>query len=216
MQIIFIHGLWRTPLSFTSLSGRLKRQGHTPHFFFYHVALERFDHIARRYVKFIRAKTGGRPYAVVAHSLGGIITRVALPHLADCPPRHLIMLTPPNHPVTLGYVFKNVPFYRLVMGDSGQKITCPEFYRHLALPTVPTTVIAATDGFYGPLSPFGDEVNDGAVLLAETRLPGVQASYVVPGLHTWMLHSRPVGELVAQVLATVEPFPPPAGPTRPA
>ena len=219
MEIIFIHGVWRTPLSFTSLSRWVKQLGHTPHRFFYHVALEPFDHIVARYLKFIRAKTANRPYVIVAHSLGGIITRAALPHLAGHPPRHLLMLTPPNQPVTLGFVFRTAPFYRWVMGDSGQKIISPEFYRQLPLPLGPTTIITAPGGFYGPLAPFGDEVNDGVVTLTETHLPGAQTSYLVPGLHTWMLHTRPVGELVAEVLAKVqlefEAAPPSAVPTRP-
>src|SRR5262245_44302098 len=101
MHVILIHGQGRSPLAMIRLGRRLARQGHQVHYFGYAVFAERFDKIVQRYIKTIRTETKGQPYAIVGHSLGGIITRAALPQLADHPPEHLVMLAPPNHPAAV-------------------------------------------------------------------------------------------------------------------
>src|SRR5690348_17321649 len=101
MRLLLIHGMGRSPLSLALLGRRLARHDHTVHYFGYAAFLESFDQIVSRLVAAIRAAAGSRPYALIGHSLGGILARAALPALADIPPRYLVMLAPPNQPPLL-------------------------------------------------------------------------------------------------------------------
>jgi esterase/lipase len=96
MRLLLIHGLSRTPRSLALLGRRLSRQGHNVRYFGYVVFRESFDQIAGRLVASICAADDSHPYALIGHSLGGILARAALPALAHIPPRHLAMLAPPN------------------------------------------------------------------------------------------------------------------------
>jgi hypothetical protein len=142
MRIILIHGQGRTPLAMSLLGWRLNRQRYKIHYFGYATPTETFEAITQRLVRFIGRKIGPRPYAIVAHSLGGIITRASLPYLDNNPPRHLVMLAPPNQPALIAKKARANALYRLVTRDCGRKLSDEAFYQTLPLPTVPTTIIA--------------------------------------------------------------------------
>ena len=82
MHLILIHGQGRTPLSMIWLARRLRRQGHQVHYFGYLPLAQSFETIVNNFIQTIEAKTGGQSYVIVSHSLGGIISRAALPRLA--------------------------------------------------------------------------------------------------------------------------------------
>src|SRR3954469_6129068 len=100
MQVILIHGMGRTALSMLRLGRAIRRAGHPVHLFGYVAAVEPFARIADR-ARRECARLGARgPYAIVGHSLGGLLARVALAGApASFPlPRHLMMLGTPHHP----------------------------------------------------------------------------------------------------------------------
>ena len=158
MQVLLIHGLARTPLSLLGLARDLRRAGHRTELVAYSGALESFPRIIAR----VRHRLGmaaarGAPYAVVGHSLGGLIVRAALdPWPADRPlPRHVVMLgTPSRVPRLARRLHRGWP-YRLVNGVCGQLLAEPVFFARLPRPAVPTTVIAGTKSWPRALSPFG-------------------------------------------------------------
>jgi surfactin synthase thioesterase subunit len=78
MQILLIHGLARTSFSLASLEGYLKQSGYSTEHFGYFAFAENFDHIVERLRQKLAAIAQQGPYAVVAHSLGGVLTRAAL------------------------------------------------------------------------------------------------------------------------------------------
>src|SRR3954447_18368773 len=98
MQVLLIHGMGRTALSMVRLAREVRRAGHPVRLLGYVAAVEPFARIVHRVREnFVKAGTAG-PYAVVGHSLGGLLARVAL---GECPsdfpaPLHLIMLGTPN------------------------------------------------------------------------------------------------------------------------
>jgi pimeloyl-ACP methyl ester carboxylesterase len=201
MRIVLIHGQGRTPLAMSLLGWRLNRQRYKIHYFGYATPTETFEAITQRLVRFIGRKIGPRPYAIVAHSLGGIITRASLPYLDNNPPRHLVMLAPPNQPALIAKKARANALYRLVTRDCGRKLSDEAFYQTLPLPTVPTTIIAGTKGLSGRFSPFGKQANDTILSVPETRLGEGYEVILVPASHSFIMNSKQVTEVVLDRLA---------------
>jgi hypothetical protein len=202
VHLILVHGMGRTALSLLWLGRRLRRDGHSVEHLGYVAAVERFaDICARVRGRLVAAAAREAHYAVLGHSLGGLVLRAAL---ADDPPlhpapTHLIMLGTPNQSPRLARRFARWWPYRLVNGEPGQLLAQPSFYAALPGPTVPTTIIVGTGGFRGRWSPFGGDVNDGVVAAEEARLPGA-AVIELPVRHTFMMNDRRVIETIRRVL----------------
>ena len=200
MKVLLIHGQGRTWLSMLLLGWRLKRQGYAVCYFRYMTWLESFDKITHRFVQTLGAKMGDQLYVIIGHSLGNIITRSSLPRLTCSPPRHLIMLAPPNQPPLLGKIFKSNLIYRLFTKDCGQKVADDAFYGQLPCPTIPTTIIAGTRGLPKFLSPFAGEPNDMILAVSETRLEGLAEPVLVRASHPFIMNSKQVVEIIYSVL----------------
>lgn len=199
MHIVLIHGQGRTPLSMSWLGRRLHRQGYQIHYFGYTTFAQSFDSIVSRFSQTVRAKTAGQPYAIVSHSLGGIITRAALPHLADHLPQHLVMLAPPNQPAALARRMRAFPPYCWFTQDCGQKLADETFYQSLPRPAVPTTIIAGTRGWPAWLTFFKGRPNDLVLTVDETRLEGCP-QFLVHAVHPLIMNSKEVSQFVLDIL----------------
>lgn len=207
MRVFLIHGMARTPVSMWLLKRRLERQGHVCSPFGYSVILSDLDRITERFIERVRQDleqdraAGSRDppsYAVVGHSLGNVITRLASPRL---PPgfRGFIMLAPPNRPPVIARALISNPLFRALTRDAGRKLIDESFFDELPMPDVPALVIAGTRGPRAPWLPFGGEPNDAILRVAETRLAGVP-SIEVPGMHTFVMNRRDVFEAVRDFL----------------
>jgi pimeloyl-ACP methyl ester carboxylesterase len=204
MRVILVHGLARTPLSLVGLARDLRRSGHQTELVAYSGALESYAGIVARVRRRLEAAAAGAaPYAVVGHSLGGLIVRAALDRWPPrrALPRHLIMLGTPNRLPRLARRFHRWWPYRLVNGQCGQLLAEPTFFAGLPRPPVPTTVIAGTKGWPRALSLFGDVPNDGVIAVEETRLDGAAPVIEVSASHTFMMNNRQVRATVRAVLA---------------
>jgi pimeloyl-ACP methyl ester carboxylesterase len=196
---LLVHGLGRTPVSMFPLAGAVRRAGLRTHFFGYSCTLEPFDRIVNRLVHTLNRLS---PRVVVAHSLGGLLTRMALSQVKQLPDR-LIMLGTPNHPPRLAaYFWKWMPF-RVFAGTAGRFLASPAEYERLPIPAVPCMVIAGTAGPVGKLSPFGMEPNDGVVAVGETELAGAEL-VLVPAWHTWMMAHPLVHQVVCSLRERVK------------
>jgi len=197
MNMMLIHGQGRTPLAMVILGWRLRP--YRVSYFGYACFAQSLERTVARFVETIRQKMAGKPYLIVGHSLGGIIARASLPYLTDLPPRHLVMLAPPNQPPRLAKQMRAKLFYRLLTGDCGQKLADNGFYECLPLPTIPTTIIAGTRGFHGSSSPFGDEPNDMVLSVSETRL-GVNANLILlPVSHPFIMNSPEAARIILEI-----------------
>ena len=204
MRVLLIHGLARTPLSLLGLARDLRRAGHHTELVAYSGAFESYAHIVDRVRRRLdQAARGVEPYAVVGHSLGGLIVRGALDAWpADrALPRHLIMLGTPNHVPRLARRFQRCWPYRLVNGECGRLLTDAGFFARLPRPPVPTTVIAGTKGWPRPLSLFDGLANDGVVAVEEARLDSPASLIELRASHTFMMNNRQVRAVVRELLA---------------
>ena len=204
MNIILIHGQGRSPLSMGLLGWRLSRQWYTVHYFGYASYFQMFDDIVARFVRTIRNDIGDEPYAIISHSLGGIVARAALPALTENLPRHLVMLAPPNQPARIAKLMRSNAVYRWITWDCGQKLADDDFYANLPIPAVPTTIIAGTKPVGGVWQQtiFGREaeVNDGILSVRETQLADAFEVISVSSRHGFIMNSKEVADIVMVVL----------------
>ncbi|MEM7759784.1 MAG: alpha/beta hydrolase [Cyanobacteria bacterium P01_A01_bin.40] len=199
MKILLIHGLSRTPLSLLGLEQSLQQTGLTTEQFSYFAVTETFDRIVERLRVRLQALADRGAYGIVAHSLGGILARVALGVGSIALPRHIVMLGTPNQlPRLAPHAWQLLPPFRWWTGQCGYNLTKPEFFASLPILKSPYTIVAGTGGHRGFLSPFGDELNDGIVALQETRVSDRDRLIQLPVLHTFMMNHPQVHKVVKQ------------------
>jgi len=188
VRVLLAHGLWRSPLSVARLARELRRSGHRPVRFGYVGAAEQYERIVARLVRRLELLARDGDYAVVGHSMGGLLLRAALPRVQGPPPRHLLMLGTPNRPPRLAQRLGPRWPYRRLTGECGGLLASPAYYAALPEPAVPYTVIAGTRGPRGRWSPFGDEPNDGVVAVSETRVRDDDPVVLVRATHTFLMN----------------------------
>lgn len=196
MEVLLVHGLGRTPLSMALLAWSLAREGHRPRVFGYLAAAEPHERIVERLAARLRGMAArDEEVGLVGHSLGGLLLREALAQAPELKVRHAIMLGTPNQPSRIAARLRGRLFFRVLTGESGQRLGDPAAYEALPPIRVDCTLVAGTAGPRGRLSPFGDTPNDGVVALPETAL-GEAKPHTLPVLHTFMMNSPEVRELI--------------------
>jgi alpha-beta hydrolase superfamily lysophospholipase len=206
-RVFLIHGMGRTPASMWVLDRRLRGAGYRPSLFGYFVTVSDLEEIAGRFAAHVGrvvaadaersgAETG---YAVVSHSLGGVVARLAAPRL---PPglSCCVMLAPPNRPPAAARALAENPVFRLLTQDAGRKINDPEFFAGLPVPEVPLLVVAGTRGPRAAWLPHGGRPNDSVLQVDETRLEGA-ATVTVHGVHTFLMNRKDVFDAVRSFFA---------------
>ncbi|MDJ0747500.1 MAG: alpha/beta hydrolase [Xenococcaceae cyanobacterium MO_167.B27] len=200
MKILLIHGLSRTPLSLLTLEWHLQQTGWETEQFGYIALTETFDRIVERLRVSLRALASQRSYGIVAHSMGGLLTRSALGFSSIELPKHIVMLGTPNQPPRLAPYAWRLPPFRWWTGQCGLNLTNPGFFASLPLIESNYTIVAGTGGPRGFWSPFGDEPNDGIVALSETQLGEPSRVVQLPVMHTFMMNDSRVQKTVVQAL----------------
>ena len=201
MKILLIHGLSRTPLSLMNLEWYLQQTGKTTEHFSYLAVTETFDRIVARLRIRLQQLASQGSYGIVAHSLGGLLTRAALGLGSIKLPEHIVMLGTPNQLPRLAPLAWRLPPFRWWTGQCGFNLTDPNFFASLPKIQSPYTIVAGTGGIRGFLSPFGDEPNDGIVALSETRLSHRDRLVQFPVMHTFMMNHPNVQKIVGQAFA---------------
>lgn len=200
MKILLIHGLSRTSLSLLRLEWSLKKEGWATEQFNYLAVTETFDQIVDRLrvrLQVLASQSQGA-YGIVAHSLGGLLVRVALGSGCLVMPRHIVMLGTPNQLPRLALHAWKIPPFRWWTGQCGLNLTQAEFFTSLPKLESSYTIVAGTAGWRGLLSPFGDELNDGIVAVKETKIDDRDRLIQLPVLHTFMMNDSIVQQTVTQ------------------
>jgi hypothetical protein len=201
MKLLLIHGLSRTPFSLLMLERRLQDAGWTTEHFAYAAVLESYDQIVERLRSRLATIASQDSYGIVAHSLGGLLTRSALGQMRSILPKHVVMLGTPNRQPRLATFANQIPLFQWWTGQCGANLADPAFFAGLPDLESPYTIIAGTRGFQGAWSPFGTDVNDGIVALNETYLSSCDRVITFPVYHTFMMNDPRIQETVVQALA---------------
>jgi hypothetical protein len=204
MNLLLVHGLWRTPLSLLALVHRLRRWGYRTEQFGYAAIAQRYDSIVASLVDRLERLAAAAPYAVIGHSLGGVLLRSAIPRVTGTAPQHLVMLGTPNRLPHLARVLGSYAIYRGLMGECGANLASPAFYAGLPVPKIPYTIVAGTAGPRGRWSPFGQEPNDRIVAVGETRIRDEDPITMLPVTHTFMMNDARVQAVIRQSLGPLD------------
>jgi len=200
MKILLIHGLSRSPASLAGLAWRLRDIGWHTESFGYAAFWESFDQIVARLRDTLQMLGDREPYSIVAHSLGGLITRAALASETIPPPAQVVMLGTPNQRPRLAPLAWNLLPFQWFTGQCGFNLTRADFFAQLPPLRSPYTIVAGTGGPRGWLSPFGEEANDGIVAVEETRLSVRDRLIQLPVEHTFMMNDPAVQSWVVRAL----------------
>lgn len=180
------------------LARRLRAAGHEPSAFGYSVTRDALDRIAERFVVHVDDnRAAGQGFAVIGHSLGNVITRMALPALGEL--SRFVMLAPPNRPPVMAQSLAGNPVFRALTRDAGSKLVDEEFFRQLPMPQAPTLIVAGTRGPKARWLPLAGQASDGVVGVEEARLPGVPL-VEVSAIHTFIMNDAEVARLTLRFL----------------
>lgn len=199
MRVYLVHGMGRSPASMLLLGRRLASVGFEPKYFGYFVSRRSLDAIAREFTRFVESHEDGTTrYAIVGHSLGGIIARLAGPRL-PVGFEKLVMLGPPNRSPSLARALRGNPVFKALTRDAGSRLADPAFLASLPRTTVPTLVIAGDSFPSLPLHPHRGEASDGVVSVNETFLEGA-TSLRVPAIHTFLMNDASAARAISRFL----------------
>jgi len=193
--------LGRTPVSLFGLASALRRAGHHTRFFGYSPTFESLPRIVRRLTDLLRPLgTSGRPIGLVGHSLGGLLLRLALDRAGKIRIHHFVMLGTPNHGSQMARQASRWLLFRLLTRECGRFLAAPGEFDTIPPPHVPSTVIAGTGGPLGRFWPFGRELNDGIVSVAEATIDA-QSTTTVEAFHSFLMDSPQVRARVIAAFA---------------
>jgi hypothetical protein len=202
MDVVLVHGMGRTPLSMLLLRYRLRKAGHQVYLFGYLPTFERLAGACTRLEDLVARKVGSNAYALVGHSLGSVIIRHALGKL-DQPPAACFLLAPPMLACQAAKFFSRFYLYRRLTGEMGQLLADDRFMQQL--PLLPSTKIyAGTGGPRAAWLPFGRDLNDGILSLAEATGSAAVAVLEVPSMHTLIMNSKRVFADIAHELSWLD------------
>jgi pimeloyl-ACP methyl ester carboxylesterase len=193
MRVLLLHGLWMRAFALRQLAQRLQQGGFTVATFDYpsvsggpDVAL---PELARRMQ---------RADAVVAHSLGGLMTLETLRAHADLPVQRVVCLGSPLRGSGAARTLSKAPVASWTVGRSAQLLCrgCEPWAG-----SAQVGMIAGTKpvGLGGLVARFA-EPHDGTVAVSETRLEGLADHVELDASHTGLVFSPRAAALTIQFL----------------
>lgn len=158
-----------TPFDCAPTFLRLRRLGYRTSTFSYFSSFQSLDSIKMRLLNRFAETASEGEYAVIGHSLGGILVRDILMKLPAeiAQPKHLFLLGSPMIATQMNRRLSKFAVYRLLFGQCGQLVASEERMKAIGTPPIPTTCVVGTKGFSTRRMPLEKRPNDGIVLESE-------------------------------------------------
>jgi pimeloyl-ACP methyl ester carboxylesterase len=190
--VVLLHGIARTPRGFRRMQGALETSGFATLNLGYESRSQPLEALAEAIhpsiTRFAEQVEG--PIHFVAHSMGGLLTRVYLARYRPSRLGRVVMLGTPNQGSEIADLLKNLKLYRAYFGPAGQQLTTARHQTQKArLPSVdyPVGVIAGNRSVYPVSSAFVlPRPNDGRVSVENTKLEGMTDHLVIGASHPWL------------------------------
>lgn len=198
MNILLVHGMGRTPLSWWPILLRLRAAGLTTNSFAYSTAFQDFQAIQSRLVQRIIDLSERGEYVLMGHSLGGVLIRGAVLALPSGvrQPSQVFLIGSPMRPARMAMKLRRRWLFRVLTGDCGEFLASKERMENIGSLSIPTTSIIGIKGLKGRFSPFGYDDNDGVVAASEACAEWVDDELRVPVVHTLLPASLDVASIV--------------------
>jgi hypothetical protein len=141
-------------------------------------------------------------YALVGHSLGGVLLRQAVRTLPRSvrQPRHLFLLGSPVQPSSIAARMGSNPLYRLLTGDCGLMLGSRERMAAIGTPAVPVTAVVGEKSWSLMAGMLPLESNDGVVTLSEASAPWLTDVVKLPVTHTFLPTDARVSAVILERL----------------
>lgn len=202
--VILVHGIIRSSKSMEGMGRYLEEHGDGLEAFGFTYPSTRIGiaESAEYLQSVVESLEGVEKIHIVAHSMGGLVTRAWLAEHADPRIGRIVMIATPNQGADLADRFAANGLYRVLLGPAGQQMTrkTDGFAAGLPIPSAEFGIIAGGRGTpqgYNPLIP-GDD--DGTVSIESTRLPGAADFIVVDRIHSLLNSSDKVQDCVLRFL----------------
>lgn len=202
MQVLFVHGMGRSPVSAWPMLRSLRRAGLLTHNFGHLVSCESSAAIVTRLAKRLTQIASAGDYVLIGHSLGGVLLRQALRGLPSTvrQPRRLFLLGSPVQVSSIAARVGSNPLYRLLTGDCGRMLGSSERMAAIGAPAVPVTAVVGVRGWSPLAALLPDETNDGIVTVAEASAPWLTDVVQVPVNHTFLPSDARVTAIILERL----------------
>ncbi len=202
MQVLFVHGMGRSPVSAWPMLRSLRRAGLLTHNFGHWVSRESCAAIVTRLGSRLTQIASAGDYVLIGHSLGGVLLRQALRALPSTArqPQRLFLLGSPVQVSSIAARMGSNPLYRLLTGDCGRMLGSIERMAAVGPPAVPVTAVVGVKGWSPLAALLPNESNDGIVTVSEASAPWLTDVVQVPVTHTFLPSDARVTAIILQRL----------------
>jgi pimeloyl-ACP methyl ester carboxylesterase len=206
MQVLFVHGMGRTPISAIPMLWRLRRHGHSVDVVAYLAATEDFQVIVDRVKSKLLELAGKGHYVLIGHSLGGILLRAALQQLKDLSPQpeHLFLLGSPVSAPRLATKSQRELGFQWFSGDCGQLLSSNARLSAISMPDIDITSIVGTRSFRLTKKYFLNDENDGVVSVSECAHDAINEVIKLPVIHTFLPSSLKVSAVILDKITKLQ------------
>ncbi len=197
--VVLLHGIARSSRSLNKMQRAIEAAGFATLNLDYPSRKQPLGRLAADIHPAVARFAGGfeGPIHFVAHSMGGLLTRV---YIAAYRPQQLgrvVMLGTPNGGSEVADRLKAFALYRAYFGPAGQQLaTMRDPATAALLPAIdyPVGIIAGNRSVDPISSVLLPKPNDGKVSVQNTRLAGMTDHIVVATAHPWLMRYRPAIE----------------------
>jgi pimeloyl-ACP methyl ester carboxylesterase len=197
-QVVLVHGLWMTGAVCALLARRLRACGFQPLLFSYPSVRITLEQVAQRLGRFVRERADA-PAHFVGHSLGGLVVLELLAREPQLAAKRAVLLGSPSTSSLAAQQLTGSRVGRILAGRA-----LPQWRAERGADVATRVEIGAIAGTlrFGIASLVLElpRPNDGAVTVAETRLPGLRDHLVLSVTHTGLLVSARVAREVCAFL----------------
>jgi pimeloyl-ACP methyl ester carboxylesterase len=189
--VVLLHGISRTSRSLRKMQAAAEAAGYVTLNLGYPSLRKPLQALADDIHPAISGFAGGieGPVHFVAHSMGGLLTRVYLARYRPARLGRVVMLGTPNGGSEIADRMKRFPPYRAFFGPAGQQLgTMRDAATSALLPPVdyPVGIIAGNRSVYPIAAAMLPKPNDGRVAVENTKLDGMADHIVIGAAHPWL------------------------------
>jgi len=200
--ILLLHGITCNGMNMLYVAKHLREAGYICHHPTYPSTFRRIEALATEWLppvidRFLE-KEGLEQISIVAHSMGGLVTRCYLKHYGSEKVKRVVLIGTPNKGSQIADKLGDLWLFRLIFGPAGQQLRTTGIGHTLGALPVPTGIIAGTKSNWhlGRMLP---KPNDGKVWVESAREEGCDF-VTVERSHIGLLYDRSVCRHVEQFL----------------
>jgi esterase/lipase len=203
--VVVLHGIARTNKQTHLISKRIADAGYEV----YNINYPSTEYTIEELVEYLHNefqnyKITEKPKVnIVAHSMGGLLTRAYLKKYSMKNLNRIVMISTPNHGSEVADFFKDWKIYTKIFGPAGQQLgTNDKEVQKLfsSLKNYEVSVIAGGRSMNPIFSAMLDGQDDGTVSVESTKLEGMKDHIIVPNLHGIQVYSKLDAELAISFL----------------